>query len=80
VNATGLPSLRITGDRSTPGLDMTIPAARIRLILAIVLLIFGSTRLPQLGKGLGQSIRNFRQGLRGGDDGESSDSDRPPRS
>jgi len=50
------------------------------IILAIVLLIFGSTRLPQLGKGLGQSIRNFRQGLRGGDDGESSDSDRPPRS
>ena len=50
------------------------------IILAIVLLIFGSTRLPQLGEGLGQSIRNFRQGLRGGDDGESSDSDRPPRS
>jgi sec-independent protein translocase protein TatA len=50
------------------------------IILAIVLLIFGSTRLPQLGKGLGESIRNFRQGLRGGDDGERADSDRPPRS
>ena len=50
------------------------------IILAIVLLIFGSTRLPQLGKGLGASIRNFRQGLRGGDDGEGGDNDRPPRS
>jgi sec-independent protein translocase protein TatA len=37
------------------------------IILAIVLLIFGYSRLPQLGKGLGQSIRNFRQGLRSGD-------------
>ena len=52
------------------------------IILAIVLLIFGYSRLPQLGKGLGQSIRNFRQGLRGGEglrsgDGESADHDRP---
>ena len=46
------------------------------IILAIVLLIFGYSRLPQLGKGLGQSIRNFRQGLRSGD-GESADNDRP---
>lgn len=38
------------------------------IILAIVLLIFGYSRLPSLGKGLGQGIRNFRQGLRGGDD------------
>ncbi|HET9765736.1 MAG TPA: twin-arginine translocase TatA/TatE family subunit [Thermoanaerobaculia bacterium] len=50
------------------------------ILLAIVLLIFGSTRLPQLGKGLGESIRNFRQGLRGGDDSERPDNDRPPRS
>ena len=48
------------------------------IILAIVLLIFGYSRLPQLGKGLGQSIRNFRQGLRGGHDGEGTDRDRPP--
>ena len=47
------------------------------IILAIVLLIFGYSRLPQLGKGLGQGIRNFRQGLRGGSDAESSDHDRP---
>ena len=40
------------------------------IILAIVLLIFGYSRLPQLGKGLGQGIRNFRQGLRGGNDGD----------
>lgn len=33
------------------------------IILAIVLLLFGATRLPKLGKGLGQSIRGFKQGL-----------------
>ena len=47
------------------------------IILAIVLLIFGYSRLPQLGKGLGQGIRNFRQGLRGGGEAESTDHDRP---
>ena len=35
------------------------------LILAIVLLIFGVGKLPQLGKGLGQSIREFRASLSG---------------
>jgi len=33
------------------------------IILAIVLLLFGATRLPKLGRGLGQSIRGFKQGL-----------------
>ena len=40
------------------------------LILAIVLLIFGVGKLPQLGKGLGQSIREFRSSLTGEDNEE----------
>ena len=40
------------------------------LILAIVLLIFGVGKLPQLGKGLGQSIREFRSSLSGEDEEE----------
>jgi sec-independent protein translocase protein TatA len=40
------------------------------LILAIVLLIFGVGKLPQLGKGLGQSIREFRSSLTGEDEEE----------
>jgi sec-independent protein translocase protein TatA len=31
------------------------------VILAILLLLFGARRLPELAKGLGQSIRAFRQ-------------------
>jgi sec-independent protein translocase protein TatA len=33
------------------------------LILAIVILVFGVGKLPQLGRGLGQSIREFRTSL-----------------
>ncbi len=39
----------------------------ILVILAIVILIFGANRLPQLGKGLGHSIRNFKNGLSSGE-------------
>ena len=33
------------------------------IILLIVLLLFGANRLPQLAKGMGESIRNFKQGM-----------------
>jgi sec-independent protein translocase protein TatA len=33
------------------------------VILAIVLILFGANRLPQLAKGMGESIRNFKQGM-----------------
>lgn len=39
------------------------------VILVIVVVIFGASRLPQLGKGLGEGISNFRDGLsKGGRD------------
>ncbi len=41
------------------------------LILVIVVVIFGASRLPQLGKGLGEGISNFRDGLKGKDDNKS---------
>jgi sec-independent protein translocase protein TatA len=34
------------------------------LILLAVLLLFGGNKLPQLGKGLGESVRSFRRALR----------------
>lgn len=33
------------------------------LILAIALLMFGPQKLPQIGKGLGEAIRGFREGM-----------------
>lgn len=38
------------------------------LILVIIVVVFGASRLPQLGRGLGEGINNFREGLRGRDD------------
>jgi len=38
------------------------------LVLLIVLLVFGATRLPQIGDALGKAIRNFRKGASGEDE------------
>lgn len=38
------------------------------LVLGVVLLMFGGTRLPQLAKGLGSSIREFKRGAAGMDE------------
>jgi len=35
------------------------------LVLAIVLIVFGPGKLPQLGGTLGQAIRDFKKGLEG---------------
>ena len=38
------------------------------VIFAIILVVFGAGKLPQLGKGLGEGISNFRDGLKARDD------------
>lgn len=43
------------------------------IILVIVVILFGSSRLPQLGKGLGEGISNFRRGLKSSEDDAKSD-------
>ena len=35
----------------------------IGLIVLVILLLFGATRLPKLGRSMGQSIRGFKRGL-----------------
>ncbi len=46
------------------------------LIVAIVVLLFGNRRLPELGSALGKGIGAFKKGLEGHDHGsEKSDSD-----
>lgn len=34
------------------------------IILIIVVILFGATRLPQIGSGIGQAIRNFKKGVK----------------
>lgn len=40
------------------------------VVLAIVLLLFGASRIPQLAKGLGQGIGEFRKAARETGDGK----------
>lgn len=37
------------------------------LVLALVVLFFGAKRIPQIARGVGEGIRNFKQGLGEGD-------------
>lgn len=39
------------------------------VIFLIVLVIFGAGKLPQLGKGLGEGIKNFRSSVKQGAEG-----------
>jgi sec-independent protein translocase protein TatA len=38
------------------------------IVLVVVLLIFGPTKLAAVGKGLGEGIRNFKKGISGDDE------------
>jgi sec-independent protein translocase protein TatA len=40
------------------------------IVLVIVLLLFGSKRIPELAKGLGAGVREFRKGAEGEGDAE----------
>ena len=36
------------------------------IILVIVILIFGANRLPEIGRGIGRGIRNFKDATKDG--------------
>lgn len=44
------------------------------LLVGIVLLFFGPSRLPGLGKSIGEGLRNFKKGLNGSGDIDVTDS------
>ncbi len=46
------------------------------ILLAIVVLIFGVNKLPKLGKGLGEGIRNFKDSVRTEDKSSASENEK----
>ena len=38
------------------------------IILAIVVVLFGARRLPEIGSGMGKAIKNFKAGISGKDE------------
>jgi sec-independent protein translocase protein TatA len=57
-----------------------IGAPELIIILLIILLIFGGTKLPKLARSLGQAQKEFKQGLSEGakDDGAEQPQEKPP--
>ena len=48
----------------------TLGLPELLVILLIVLVLFGANKLPQLGKGLGSAIKNFKDGMNEGRKGD----------
>jgi sec-independent protein translocase protein TatA len=42
---------------------MNVGAPEMLIVLAVFVLLFGASRLPSLGRSMGQSITNFRKGM-----------------
>ncbi len=45
-----------------------IGTTELLILLAIVIVVFGARRLPELGSGLGKAIKNFKAGVSGKDE------------
>jgi sec-independent protein translocase protein TatA len=45
---------------------MRLGVPELVVILAIVILIFGASRLPELGRGIGKGIKNFKDATKEG--------------
>ena len=48
---------------------MRLGVPELLIIFGIAVLIFGAGKLPQLGKGLGEGIRNFKSAVKDGESG-----------
>jgi sec-independent protein translocase protein TatA len=51
---------------------MRLGIPELLVILAIVVLIFGASRLPELGRGIGKGIKNFKDATKDGSKPEES--------
>ena len=47
---------------------MNLGFGELLLIFVVILLIFGSSKLPQLGDALGKGIKNFKRSISGNDE------------
>lgn len=54
-------------------------ATELIVIFLIVVVLFGASRIPQIGKGIGEGIRNFKKGLKGDDNPERLEERNEPR-
>ncbi len=58
---------------------MRLGTGELILIVIVVLLVFGGRRLPELGRSLGEAIREFQRGTRGNSDKDGQSSKKEPK-
>ena len=76
---TGQDAVLECGERHHAGRErfkMSLGIPELIVILIIVILIFGASRLPELGKGLGRGIKNFKEATHDGEKAEKEALDR----
>ncbi len=56
---------------------MNLGPTELIIILVIVLVLFGSTRLPKLARSMGQASKEFKKGVNEGD--KTTDEDKPEK-
>lgn len=57
---------------------MSMPGPlEIVVILVVVLLLFGAKRLPEIGRALGEGIREFKRAMKDSEGGDSSKRKKP---
>ncbi len=47
---------------------MDFSPIQLLIVLAIILLVFGAKKLPEIGRNLGSGAREFKEGITGQDD------------
>lgn len=55
----------------------TLGVQELLVIFLILVLLFGASKLPQIGRGIGEGIRNFKSGIKDGDEASKPSADDP---
>lgn len=56
---------------------MGLGVTELLIILVIVVVLFGASRLPQIGRGLGEGISNFKKSIRSVEKGKTEEEQEP---
>ena len=52
-------------------------APELIIILVIVFFLFGAKRIPEMAKGIGEGIKNFKKSVKDTDDGSGKEKEKP---